>query len=154
MSETTFKGVQLSPTQRFNLSYTLEEYVKMQEKDDYWWKFVGYYSYPFRWFDGLYNQLENCANKLQGKIGELTSFQIILGEYQITKKPVNVTSGGGQYYVNPNCYALNLRGAVWEIAESIVNSKIQSTISPEEYLKLYEEAFDSFENVVIKEIKE
>ena len=154
MAEENFKGVQLSPIQRFNLSYTLEEYVKMVEKDDYWWKFVGYYSYPFRWFDGLHDQLENCANKLQDKIGILTSFQVTLNNYQITKKPVHPTSGGGQYYVNPNCYALNLSGAVWEIAESIVNNKIQSAISPEEYLKLYEEAFASFEDVIIKEIVE
>ena len=154
MAEENFKGVQLSPTQRFNLSYTLEECVKMQEKDDYWWKFVGYYSYPSKWLPEIDSIIKNAHTKFKARLGDLTTFQVLIGDSQISKEPISQTSGGGQYYVKPNCYCMTLELAMWRVVEGIVNKQITTTITAEEYLKLISEAFKLFDTVDISsEIK-
>ena len=154
MSETTFKGVQFSPTQRFNTSYVLEEYVKMVEKDDYWWRFVGYYSHPSKWLPEIDSIIENAHAKFKTRLGNLTTFQVFIGDSQISKEPISQTSGGGQYFVKPNCYCMTLELAMWRVAESIVNKQITTTITAEEYLKLIGEAFKLFDTVDISsEIK-
>ena len=149
MSETTFKGVQFSPTQRFNTSYVLEEYVKMVEKDDYWWRFVGYYSHPSKWLPEIDSIIKNAHTKFKTRLGNLTTFQVFIGDSQISKEPISQTSGGGQYYVKPNCYCMTLELAMWRVVESTVNKQITTTITAEEYLKLISEAFKHFESAEI-----
>lgn len=149
MAETTFKGVQFSPTQRFNTSYVLEEYVKMVEKDDYWWRFVGYYSHPSKWLPEIDSIIKNAHTKFKTRLGNLTTFQVFIGDSQISKEPISQTSGGGQYYVKPNCYCMTLELAMWRVVEGIVNEQITSTITAPEYIKLIGEAFKHFESAEI-----
>ena len=149
MSETTFKGVQFSPTQRFNTSYVLEEYVKMVEKDDYWWKFIGYYSHPSKWIPEINTIISTVHTKFKERLGNLTTFQVFIGDSQISKEPMSQTSGGGQYFVKSNCYCIDLQSAMWRVVEDIVNKQITTTITSEEYLKLISEAFKLFETAEI-----
>jgi len=141
MAETTFKGVQFSPTQRFNTSYVLEEYVKMVEKEDYWWKFAGYYSHPSKWLPEINNIISMAHVKFKVRLGNLTTFQVFVDKYQISKEPISLTSGGGQYFVKPNDYCMGLDLAMWHVVEDIVNEQIVGAITAEEYIKLIVEAF-------------
>jgi hypothetical protein len=149
MAETTFKGVQFSPTQRFNTSYVLEEYVKMVDKKEYWWKFVGYYSHPSKWLPEINNIVSMAHAKFKVRLGNLTTFQVFVDKYQISKEPISLTSGGGQYFVKPNDYCMTLGLAMWHVVEDIIKEKITGTITAEEYIELIVEAFKLFETCEI-----
>ena len=130
------KGVQLSQTQRLSIDYKLYELTKFVEKDDYWWKELGQRATPFKYIPQVVDKLESLTRYLSTKIGSRTTYQMIFTDkLQITKVPMS-PSGNSQHYVNPKCYALTLRWALWNILESLVNESITSTVSVEEYLAL------------------
>ena len=130
------KGMQLSPTQKLSLDYKLYELTKFVDGDDYWWKEFGQRATPFKYIPQVDAKLESLTRYLSTKIGSRTTYQMIFTDkLQITKVPMS-PSGNSQHYVNPKCYALTLRWALWNILESLVNESITSTISIEEYLAL------------------
>ena len=154
------KGIQLSPTQRLSTDYKLYELTKFVEKDDYWWKELGQRATPFKYIPQVVDKLESLTRYLSTKIGSRTTYQMIFTDkLQITKVPMS-PSGNSQHYVNPKCYALTLRWALWNILESLVNESITSTISVEEYLALVDskisfmQGVDILDKIVVKEKEE